>query len=376
MVAYHINGRYVNNIYLALHESWKTGGEIKFYCFDYEFDQHNWSQEPTETIYELMSRHAKNLRNRYERLVLLWSGGTDSHTIYNVFNLNRIHIDEILVGSNTGNFTQVGMHPEDNATWLRKNHWDPTTTITHYNNHDTELRSMNVTDENWIWADKGDLLKYETISTGNAVEEMLQRHHSGHSWCAIAGYEKPRLIYRNGTWHHRQLGMVFHPAMGYNYIEHFFLEPQIAIKQAHMVKRGVKNLLKVTGDPLWENDWAEAKWPWTPAGYHAWATSCGRDHELSFGTSFEQKTGNIDFDKTELNFETDWRQLAFTTDKRLQQDLSNGHAVATSFVKGFYNLTQEFGFRQWMEDNGWFRANNRCFTDLKFIWSKEYNLGA
>ena len=143
-----------------------------------------------------------------------------------------------------------------------------------------------------------------------------------------------------------------------------------------MVKHGVKNLLKVTGDPLWENDWAEAKWPWTPAGYHAWATSCGRDQEISFGTSFEQKNGNNDFDKTELNFETDWRQLAFTTDKRLQQDLSNGHAVATSFVKGFYNLTQEFGFRQWMEDNGWFRANNRCFTNLKFIWSKEYNLGA
>ena len=68
----------------------------------------------------------------------------------------------------------------------------------------------------------------------------------------------------------------------------------------------------------------------------------------------------------------------FDIDKKsfdFASDLAFGHD-GEDFVKGFYNLTQEFGFRQWMEDNGWFRANNRCFTNLKFIWSKEYNLGA
>jgi hypothetical protein len=371
MVAYQVNGRYINNIYLALHESWKTGAEIKFYCFEYEFDQHDWTQEPTESIYTLMSRHAQDLRNRHERLILLWSGGTDSHTIYNVFRANRIHIDEILVGANS----QSRMFPEANAVWLQRNHWDPETRITRYDNHDTELRSLDVTDENWLWQDKGDLLKYGTISSGNAVQELIEKNHGGKTWCAIAGYEKPRLIYRNGHWYHRQLGMVFQPAMGYHYIEHFFLQPQIAIKQAHMVKRSVKQLLAQTQAPLYDNDWAEAKWPWTPAGYRDWAGACGRDDELDLGISFDQKNGNNDFDKTELNLESDWRQLSFTTDRRLQQDLLDNNPVAQAYVKGFYNLTQEFGFKQWMEDNGWFRENNRCFTSLKFIWSKEYDLG-
>jgi hypothetical protein len=372
MVAYQINGKFFNNIYLALHESWKNGGEIKFYCFEYEFDQHDWTQEPTETMYALMSSHAHYLRNKYQRLILLWSGGTDSHTIYNVFHHNRIHIDEILVGAND----KSQMFPESNAAWLQLNHWDPETKITRYDNHDTQLRSIDVSDENWIWKDKGDLYKYGTISSGDAVKQLIEQNHSGKTWCAIAGYEKPRLVYRDGCWHHRQLGMVFQPAMGYDYIEHFFLEPRIAIKQAHMVKHAVKKLLDTTQAPLYNNDWAEAKWPWTPAGYRAWANSCGRDDELYVGISFDQKNGNNDFDKTELNFDNHWRQLAFTTDQRLQQDLLDGHPVANAYIKGFYNLTQEFGFRQWLEDNQWFRENNRCYTSLRHTWSKEYNLGS
>jgi len=47
-----------------------------------------------------------------------------------------------------------------------------------------------------------------------------------------------------------------------------------------------------------------------------------------------------------------------------------------NYVKGFYNLTQEFGFVQWMEDNGWFLNGNRCFTNLNHVWSKEYCIGA
>ena len=96
MIAYQVNGHYINNLYLALHECWKTGGTLGLYCYDQEFNQFDWTVEPTASIDFLMSEHARVLRNRYERLVLLWSGGTDSHTIYNVFKNNRIHLDEIL----------------------------------------------------------------------------------------------------------------------------------------------------------------------------------------------------------------------------------------------------------------------------------------
>ena len=104
MIAYLVNGKSFNNIYLALYESFKTRLEIKFYCYDHEYDQHDWTIEPETSLDQLMSEFAWRLRNRYERLILLWSGGTDSHTIYNIFRTNQIPIDEIIVKVGNKNY--------------------------------------------------------------------------------------------------------------------------------------------------------------------------------------------------------------------------------------------------------------------------------
>jgi hypothetical protein len=371
MVAYQVNGETIYNIYLALHKSWKTGHKVKLYCYDFEYDQLDWTQEPEHSIDVLMAQHARYLRNKYERLILKWSGGTDSQTIYNVFKNNKIHVDEILICSNE-NSTAC---PDDNYHWLLKNHWDPTTILTRYDNYDITLRSIDIPNEDWIWKNKGDLFKYTTVSSGDAVEQLINRNHAGKTWRAIAGYEKPRLVYRNGHWYSRQLGMVLQPAMGHHYIEHFFLEPLIAMKQAHLVKHHVKQLILKTGQALYEGDWAETKWPWTADGYRAWSRAGGRHDEANLGISFGQKNINTEFDETnQLNLTGRWREFK-TIDARLQQDLTSGLAVAENYMRGFYNLTLEPGFRTWLNDNGWMRYGDQCFTSLKFIWSKEYDLG-
>ena len=372
MVAYQVNGRYFNNIYLALHHCWKTRHDLKFYCYDHEFDQFDWTVEPAQSIDTLMATHAQNLRDRYQRLVLLWSGGTDSHTIYNVFKHNRIHIDEIIVKTDA---TEGSIFPESNHVWLRNNHWDPTTTITRYDDHDTHLRLLDLPDENWVWRDKGDLLKYGMTSTGDGVRFLCEKNHAGHTWKAIGGFEKPRLVYRNGNWYHRPSALVLQPTMGHDYIEHFFFEPLIAIKQSHMVKRAVKKLLQETGAALYDNDWAEAKWPKTSAGYKQWANSCGRHDEVYLGVSHYQKVVNDELSATEITLQGNWRQLHSTKDTRLQHDLLNNDPAAVNYVKGFHNLTSEFGFVNYLKDHNWFRHSDSCFTKLNFLWSKEYNLG-
>jgi hypothetical protein len=372
MVSYQVRGQKFNNIYLALHYCWKHGGEVEFYCYDYEFGQHDWSIEPEASIDLLMSTHAENLRSKYQRLILLWSGGTDSHTIYNVFKHNNIHLDEIIVKADA---TEGSIFPESNHVWLRNNHWDPTTIITRYDNHDTQLRLLDLPDEDWVWRNKGDLLKYGMTSTGDGVRFLCEKNHAGYSWKAIGGYEKPRLVHRKGHWFHRQSALVLQPTMGHDYIEHFFFEPLIAIKQSHMVKNAVKKLLQHTKSPLYDNDWAEAKWPKTAGGYRAWANACGRHDEVDLGISHYQKVVNENLSKTEINLTGDWQKLDNTADVRLQHDLLEHNQAAVNYVKGFYNLTSEFGFNKYLHDKGWLKHSQTCFTQLDFLWSKEYDLG-
>jgi hypothetical protein len=375
MVTYQVNNETCNNLYLALHKSWKTGKDIKFYCYDYEFDQHDWSVEPIESMDFLMATHAHNLRQRYERLILLWSGGTDSHTIYNVFKENRIHLDEIIIKADT---TEGSIFPEENHIWLRNNHWDPTTIITRYDNHDMFIREKDIPDEDWVWRDKGDLLKYGNTSSGDGVRFLCEKNHAGTRYCAIGGYEKPRLVYRAGRWYHRQMDQPLHPTMGHNYIEHFFFEPLIAIKQAHMVKHAVKQLIETRKLPLYDGDWAEAKWERDVVGYRAWATACGRHDELYIGVSNRQKHYNDILHKTLIRTTGNWRDMGLdhTADRRLAHDLANGSRVATNYVRGLHNLHSESGFVDYLREKNYFRENNdRCFTSLRFTWSKEYDLG-
>jgi hypothetical protein len=235
---------------------------------------------------------------------------------------------------------------------------------------------LDLPDENWVWRDKGDLLKYGMTSTGDGVKFLCDRNHAGYNYKAIGGFEKPRLVYRKGQWFHRQSALVLQPTMGHDYIEHFFLEPLIAIKQSHMVKNAVKKLLQHTGDPLYDNDWAEAKWPKTSAGYKEWADACGRHDEVNLGISHYQKIVNETFSKTEINLTGDWKNLNSSMDVRLQHDLANDNRAAVNYIKGFHNLTSEFGFSNYLIDNGWLKNSQACFTQLNFLWSKEYNLGA
>lgn len=372
MIAYQVNGQYLNNGYLALHESWKTGKPVELYCNDYEYDQYDWQQEPEASMESLMEVHATNLRNQYDRLVLLWSGGTDSHTIYNVFKRLNLHIDEIIIKASA----HSAGFPECNHEWIQKNHWDPTTIITRYDDHDTTLRAFDIPDENWVWRDKGDLLKYGMTSSGDGVRFLCEKNHAGTRWCAIGGYEKPRLIYRNGNWHSRMSDITMRPTMGHDYIHHFFLEPLIHIKQSHLVKHAVKKLIQQQGLPLYDGDWAEAKWDKSDAGYRAWAHACGRHDEVTLGVSNLQKRYNDSLDQTAIDITGSWRQLGFTQDQRLAHDLAEQNTVAVNYVKGLHNLASERGFIDFLQEQNWFRGNQASLTNLKMLWSKEYNLGS
>jgi hypothetical protein len=69
----------------------------QFYFFDKEFRTVDWSVEPTESLTELYKERALNLREKYEYLILAYSGGHDSTNVLETFYYNNIHLDEILI---------------------------------------------------------------------------------------------------------------------------------------------------------------------------------------------------------------------------------------------------------------------------------------
>lgn len=85
-------------------EAWQLSkgdfNKIKFIFNDDEFKMHDWSKEPEEDIYELYKRRAQQLRKEYDYIVLIYSGGVDSHTILETFLQNNLRIDEICSFSN------------------------------------------------------------------------------------------------------------------------------------------------------------------------------------------------------------------------------------------------------------------------------------
>ena len=60
-----------------------------------EFSVHNWTTEPNESLEELYRQRAEQIRNRYDYVVLFYSGGADSFNILDTFLRNNIPIDEI-----------------------------------------------------------------------------------------------------------------------------------------------------------------------------------------------------------------------------------------------------------------------------------------
>ncbi len=62
-------------------------------------DKFNWSIEPTQTLSELYKIRAQQIREQFDYVILMISGGADSTNVLYSFFDNNIHVDEIIAGA-------------------------------------------------------------------------------------------------------------------------------------------------------------------------------------------------------------------------------------------------------------------------------------
>lgn len=72
-------------------------GEFPEWDFNNEtFSKHDWTSCPAISLEDLYIRRAEQLRNKYDYLVLFYSGGSDSQNILDICLKHNIHLDEIV----------------------------------------------------------------------------------------------------------------------------------------------------------------------------------------------------------------------------------------------------------------------------------------
>ncbi len=174
------------------------------------YSQLNWKKDPTETLPELYQRRARQLREKYDYLVLSFSGGSDSWTVLQAFIDSGTYLDEIFVrwplSATQGKYVvNKNLHASNILS-----EWEltirpmleeyqktvPRTKITVYDWSD-EVLTREINDSDWAITDDhlnpGSFTKFQAIS-----EDELRSIDQGKKTAIIFGVDKPQLYYKDG----------------------------------------------------------------------------------------------------------------------------------------------------------------------------------
>ena len=80
----------------AIEISAKTGQDLQWHFNDESYGHFDWTEEPPGDLLFWYAERARQLRETYDYLVLMYSGGADSHNVLRAFIDNNIFIDEIV----------------------------------------------------------------------------------------------------------------------------------------------------------------------------------------------------------------------------------------------------------------------------------------
>lgn len=236
----------------GLHPTWEFHDEV--------FSRFDWTTEPSEDISDLYTMRCQQIRDRYDHVVLHYSGGSDSHNILSHFVKNNIFIDEILVSvpeqywekHTVPDFSREGrdIHNEwhhvikPDLAWISANL--PHTRITIYD-HTQDMLDFKV-DQDWILY-AGEHFNPNIVSRINrymAIDrDLYDSKRVGH----VYGVDKPQVFCHEGTWYFAFLDTILSIQSStkstFDKHDHIMVEnfywspdmPKILIKQAHMVRR-------------------------------------------------------------------------------------------------------------------------------------------
>ena len=173
-----------------------TSKPARFCLYEDALDSVDWSQDPKESWDELLLIRCLQLRQKYKHLVLLYSGGRDSHCILQSFAKFNIPIDEILLVKYTLNPVRANEY----ETWQRplaeqyKAH-NPLVQITTISVGIEDYKKFY--NETWSERDRATLVN-GFLQPADYTWLVDQKYHAtGSGTGIVTGLEKPELVIKN-----------------------------------------------------------------------------------------------------------------------------------------------------------------------------------
>lgn len=239
-----------------LHDS--TGLPMTWNFNELAFSACRWDIEPDQSLEELYRQRAQQIRDRYDYLVLWFSGGADSSNVLNSFINNGIKLDEVASYVNyeaTGdrfNFLngEIFNVAVPKIEQVKQKQPDIKHTILDLTKQTLDHFTAKETKFDWIYHMNG------YFNPNNAAKQDIKLREShwrdmiaaGKRVCFIHGIDKPRINKVQNNYYFRFVDLIDTAVSGqvqmlnrpWDFDELFYWTPdlpEIVIKQAHVVKR-------------------------------------------------------------------------------------------------------------------------------------------
>lgn len=239
---------------------------------DYEFSNYNWTIEPVESIKELYQRRARQIRERYDYIVLWWSGGADSYTMLKAFVDEGLFVDELATFHNhtgDGNWdsylnSEVKQVAIPVAEKMLENSPNTKFRLVDHINYQPDL--YNIDDNKFDF-----LYKANAVFSPNQLarryirekeKDYLDLFAQGKRVCFIWGMDKPRIYQIDGKYAMRFVDIVDNSVnpvtqtlnRPWENDEFFFWSPDacdLLCKQGHVIMKYLKNVPQQDIDAGW-----------------------------------------------------------------------------------------------------------------------------
>jgi hypothetical protein len=177
------------------------------------FSKFPWNIEPTETLDQLYDKRSRELREKYDYIILSFSGGSDTNNILESFIRQGLHIDEIVTNHITdATKSTTVLDPTITSAWNFAAEHNlqavprlkyisekcPRTKITVLDVSQVVLNSMNVFDDvDWVLHRNdhlsiGQLFRYNYFH----FKEMKNQFDKNLKIGLIVGVDKPKCVIR------------------------------------------------------------------------------------------------------------------------------------------------------------------------------------
>jgi len=265
-----------SKIQACLHSA-KTNAPVDWMFNDLAFSSFNWEIDPIENLDYFYDKRSRELREKYDYLILSYSGGADSHNILMSFIRQGLHIDEIIINTlekgwkkftildptNKSSYNNGAEHYLQTIPRLKElEKFIPRTKITICDLTDHVYKSLlEVGDASWV-LEKREALNPIGITRFNYIyfNEVRKRFDKEKKIGIVLGVEKPKSIIHKGKFYIRfndraaNMVTIIDHIKDYDnsVVEYFYWDPEsvpMLIKQGHIIK----NWLEV--NPQFQKYW-------------------------------------------------------------------------------------------------------------------------